>query len=102
DDWQKVLAEDYLRPTYHIGLLAAVGRRIRSNYLWILLIQTLAYAGKLAVHPTPVADWTQAVTRADVGPLPGEVMIFGGMLYVALWVGVALWSWRHDRARAAH
>ncbi|MCB1388582.1 MAG: DUF2270 domain-containing protein [Rhodobacteraceae bacterium] len=100
EDWQRTLAEDYLRPTYHISLLASVGRRIRSNYLWILLIQTLAYAGKIAVHPTPVQGWAQAVERADVGPLPGEVMIFGGAIYVALWMGIAVWSWRHDVARA--
>ena len=26
-------------------MYSAIARRIRSNYLWILLIQTLAYAG---------------------------------------------------------
>ncbi len=35
-DWQKVLAEDYWHPHYHIGFMTALGRRIRRNYLWIL------------------------------------------------------------------
>ena len=52
--WQKVLAEDYWHPHYHIGFMTAVGRRIRRNYLWILLIQTVSYIGKLIVHPVPL------------------------------------------------
>jgi len=101
EDWQKILAQDYLHPAYHIGLMLAIGRRIRRNYLWILLIQALAFAGKVAVHPTAVANWTEAVRRADVGPVPGEAVIACGLAYVALWTGIALWSWRADTARAA-
>ena len=37
-------------------LLPAVGRRLRQNYIWILLIQTIAYFGKIIIHPTPVAS----------------------------------------------
>ena len=101
EDWQKILAQDYLHPAYHIGLMLAVGRRIRRNYLWILLIQALAFAGKLMVHPTAVTSWDEAVRRAEVGPVPGEVVIVCGLLYVALWAGIALWSWRADATRAA-
>ena len=56
--WQDVLAEDYWRPHYHIGFMTAVGRRIRRNYLWILLIQTVSYIGKLIVHPPLVHGGT--------------------------------------------
>jgi uncharacterized membrane protein len=31
--WQRVLARDYREPRYHIGLLRAVGRRLRNNYI---------------------------------------------------------------------
>ncbi|GGF55812.1 MULTISPECIES: DUF2270 domain-containing protein [Mameliella] len=99
ENWQKTLAADYLRPTYHVTLMTAVGRRIRSNYLWILLIQSLAFAGKLAVHPTPVKTWDEAVSRADVGPVAGEVLIVAGVLYVAAAAGMALWSWQSDVKR---
>lgn len=101
ENWQKTLAEDYLRPRYHVSFLVAIGRRIRSNYLWILLIQTLAFAGKIAVHPTPITGWSQAINRADVGPIPGEVLITGGVLYVTIWTGLAIWSYRRDARRAA-
>jgi len=100
ENWQKVLAEDYQRPEYHVGYMTSVGRRIRRNYLWILLIQSLAYTGKLIVHPTPVTSVQQAMTRADVGPLPGEAVIAIGALYVLSWSGIALWSEWGDSARA--
>ncbi|MGY3436580.1 MULTISPECIES: DUF2270 domain-containing protein [unclassified Marinovum] len=96
ENWQKTLAEDYLHPRYHVGFLTSVGRRIRSNYLWILLIQTLAFGGKIAVHPTPVESWAQAADRANVGPIPGEFLFAGGFIYVTVWVGIAIWSYRAD------
>jgi uncharacterized membrane protein len=100
ENWQKVLAYDYMRPKYHVPYMVAVGRRIRRNYLWILLIQSLAFAGKIAVHPTAVQSWDQAFRRADVGPLPGEVIIGFGTVYMVAWVFLAFWSDRDDARRA--
>lgn len=99
ENWQKVLADDYMRPRYHVTYMTAFGRRIRRNYLWILLIQSLAYAGKIVVHPTPLTSFEQAMRRADVGPLPGEVVIGFGVLYVASWAGIAAWSQWSDSRR---
>ncbi|MDA7426984.1 DUF2270 domain-containing protein [Primorskyibacter aestuariivivens] len=100
ENWQKVLAQDYLKPHYHVGLLIATGRRIRRNYLWILLIQSLAFIGKLMVHPTSVESFEQLIRRADVGPLPGEVIIGIGLVYVLTWAGLAYWSYREDIKRS--
>lgn len=100
ENWQQVLARDYLQPRYHVGLLIAIGRRIRRNYLWILLIQSLAFAGKLAVHPTPITSLNEAFDRANVGPVPGEFIIGFGILYVMTWSVIAWWSYRVDVARA--
>jgi len=98
--WQSVLAGDYLQPRYHVSYMTAVGRRIRRNYLWILLIQSLAYAGKIIVHPDPVPDIGAALRRADVGPVPGAIVVALGLLYVATWSMIALWSYFSDRRRA--
>nr|WP_223163154.1 DUF2270 domain-containing protein [Roseivivax sediminis] len=98
ENWQSVLAEDYLRPRYHVSFLVAVGRRIRRNYLWILLIQALAFAGKITVHPEPAPSLAAAIERADIGPVPGVVILALGALYVASWSAIALWSWLRDRA----
>ena len=100
EDWQRVLANDYLRPRYHVPLMVAMGRRIRRNYFWILLIQTLAFAGKIAVHPTPAASVDEALRRADIGPLPGELIAAMGAIYVLVFGATALWSKRDDFARS--
>jgi len=100
DGWQRQLAEDYWHPRYHVSYGVAVGRRIRRNYFWILLIQTLAYLGKLVVHPTPLENLSQLYVRADIGPLRGEFVLAIGGFYVLTWGLIALWSWQDDIRRA--
>lgn len=100
DRWNHVLAEDYLHPTYHISFMTALARRIRRNYLWILLIQSLAFLGKLMIHPTPVQSWDAFVTRADIGPLPGEIILMIGAVYCLAGAGLANWVARSDAMRA--
>lgn len=99
ENWQTILAEDYSHPRYHVSYLTAVARRVRSNYLWILLIQTLAYCGKITVHPFPVQGIAGFINRADIGPIPGEVVLAGGLLYVLTWTGLAVWITRVDSHR---
>ena len=99
ENWQTILAEDYSHPRYHVSYLTAIARRVRSNYLWILLIQTLAYCGKITVHPFPVQGIAGFINRADIGPIPGEVVLAGGLLYVLTWTGLAVWITRVDSHR---
>jgi len=101
DGWTEVLANDYLHPHFHIPYHIAMGRRIQRNYLWILCIQSLAYLGKIIVHPTPIASFEQVWQRAAIGPIPGQVMALGGVIYIAAWVGLALYTARHDSRRHA-
>jgi uncharacterized membrane protein len=99
DGWQRTLAHDYREPRYHIGLLRAVGRRLRNNYIWILLIQTIAYFGKIVIHPAPVMSLDELLQRATVGPIPGELMILGGVLYNGAGIAIALTTWYLDRIK---
>lgn len=99
ENWQRLLAEDYSHPRYHVTYLTAIARRVRSNYLWILLIQSLAYCGKITVHPVPVQGFAGFVNRADIGPLPGEFVLAAGAVYVLCWTGLALWITRVDARR---
>ncbi len=99
-NWQEILANDYLKPEYHVGYFTAVGRRIRRSYLWILLIQTFAYLGKLFIHPFPVRELRLFIDRADVGPIPGEIILAGGVVYICTF-GILASHVRHQDARNA-
>lgn len=99
DDWQRSLADDYLFPRYHVSYMTAVARRVRSNYLWILLIQTVAYLGKLIVHPYPVYDMRAFLIRADIGPVPGILVLIFGAIYIVTWLALAVWIGRKDAER---
>ncbi|QHQ34203.1 DUF2270 domain-containing protein [Algicella marina] len=101
EGWQRTLAEDYWQPRYHVSIWVAIGRRIRRNYLWILLIQTTAYCGKLLVHPEPLESFSQLLERAAIGPVSGTVILGLGGAYCLTWAVAAYWSWRDDTRRAA-
>jgi len=97
--WQHTLARDYREPRYHIGYLRALGRRLRNNYIWILLIQTIAYFGKIIIHPTPVASLDQLWQRATVGPIPGELLVAGGLVYNGACIALAVTTMVLDRKK---
>lgn len=100
DHWQDRLADDYLHPAYHVSMWTAIGRRIRRNYFWILLIQAAAYMGKLVVHPTPLESYDQLLARASIGPLPGLWVLVIGALYCISWGVIAYISEKKDEKRA--
>lgn len=98
-NWQKTLAADYARPRYHVSYLTAVARRIRSNYLWILLIQALAYLGKILVHPFPAKTVEEFIGRATIGPVPGLVILAIGAVYIGVFCALAVWVRGKDSRR---
>ncbi|KAB2941455.1 MAG: DUF2270 domain-containing protein [Hyphomicrobium sp.] len=99
--WPQVLARDYCEPRHHISLARAIGRRLRRNYIWILGIQTLAYYAKVAVHPVPMSNLAELVQRAAVGPIPGELVLLGGVLFTTGWITFALVTYYLDRTKHA-
>jgi uncharacterized membrane protein len=97
--WTHRLAEDYRQPHYHLDFLDAIGRRLRRNYSWILLVQALSYFGKLAIHPDPLTTAAQVWERAAVGPIPGKLMILAGLLFHSCWIVLAVWTLERERRR---
>ena len=69
-DWNEVLADDLKRLRLHMGLLDAVGLRLRRNYGWIFAIQIVSYWSKIGVHPTPLASFGDLWERTAVGRCP--------------------------------
>lgn len=97
-EWSKMLADDYEMPHYHISLVRAAGRRLRSNYSWILAIQAVAYYGKIAIHPEPLISLSQAFERASIGPIPGALVMLAGLVFHLSWVVFACVTLRLDQA----
>lgn len=97
--WRDVLATDYTHPRHHITLWQATGRRLRRNYSWIFAIQTMAYLGKITIHPAPAAGFGEIVARAAIGPIPGWAVLTAGALYNSGWLAFGLWSLAQDRAK---
>ena len=99
--WNTLLASDYERPRFHVSYLRAIGRRLRSNYAYILVIQAIAYYGKLAIHPLPAGTWSTFVSRAAVGPLPGLLVVLCGLAFHGSWALLAIVTYQSEkRARA--
>src|ERR1700730_18080141 len=96
--WTELLAKDYCDPRYHISFARAIGRRLRRTYAWIFLIQAVAYYGKLAIHPTPLASLAELWERAAIGPIPGVLVVVAGVLFHGGWAVFALITYRIEIA----
>jgi uncharacterized membrane protein len=80
-EWAESLAESLLNPEFPISMWEAFGRRFRRNYLWIFLVLAVAWVLKGFLHPTPVTSWDQFLTRSDLGPIPGWIMVTAGLIF---------------------
>lgn len=100
--WNRLLAEDYRHPEFHISFIRAVGRRLRKNYGYILGVQAIAYYGKLAIHPVSAPSLDGFLTRAAIGPVPGLYVVLAGLLFHGTWITIAVVTLIIDgRARRA-
>jgi uncharacterized membrane protein len=89
DAWSEHLAEDLLRPHFTVGLWEAVGRRLRRNYIWVFMLLALAWVIKIAIHPAPVANFTEFLQRAALGTLPGWIVVTVFAIYNGLVFAIA-------------
>ena len=93
-EWAEHLSTDLITPHFTISEWEAVGRRLRSNYLWIFILLALSWTLKIYIHPTPIPTVTEAerkvfwdivFERAQVGLAPGwAVVLVGGIFNLAI------------------
>lgn len=90
-EWAESLAENLLSPQFPISMLEAFGRRLRRNYIWILLILYASWLAKIWLYPEPPVGMQEFWERAAVGPLAGEIIFglglvfYGAMFFLALY-----------------
>jgi uncharacterized membrane protein len=88
-DWRRALIEALRTPYSYppVGMLGAVGWRLRRNYLWIYAAVLLTWIAKLEIAGGGAAD---LIAGANIGRVPGGV-VWGivGAMYLIL-IGVAM------------
>jgi uncharacterized membrane protein len=52
-EWQKLVCEDLLLPSFKISVFEAVGRRLKRNYAFIFMIILVAWVTKIFLHANP-------------------------------------------------
>jgi uncharacterized membrane protein len=52
-EWQKLVCEDLLLPSFKISVFEAVGRRLKRNYVFIFMIILVAWITKIFLHASP-------------------------------------------------
>jgi uncharacterized membrane protein len=57
-DWQRLMCEDLLLPSFKISKLEALGRRLKRNYVYLYVLILGAWLTKIFLHaPTPISSW---------------------------------------------
>lgn len=66
--WQRLVCEDLLLPSFKITRLEALGRRLRRNYGFIFAIVLVAWITKIFLHADPKIDsWETFYQALHVG-----------------------------------
>ena len=97
-EWADHISADLISPHFTISEWEAVGRRLRSNYLWIFILLALSWTLKIYIHPSAIPTGTEAerkmfwdvfFQRATVGLAPGWFVVLTGALFNAVTIFVA-------------
>ena len=89
-EWAEHISADLLNPHFTISEWEALGRRLRSNYLWIFILLALSWTLKVYIHPSPIISSDPRISpfdiflqRASVGLAPGWFVLLVGMIFNA-------------------
>ncbi|MEZ5425860.1 MAG: DUF2270 domain-containing protein [Pyrinomonadaceae bacterium] len=92
-EWAEHISADLLSPHFTISEWEAIGRRLRSNYIWIFVLLALSWGLKIYIHPYPIPSttpaekaefWNVLFNRAQVGIAPGWFVILVGFIFNAV------------------
>lgn len=85
-EWQRLVCEDLIMPSFKITRLEAIGRRLKRNYAFIFAIIMVAWTMKLLVHAqTPINSFYGFYQALAVSELPswlGCVVYFGTIISI--------------------
>jgi uncharacterized membrane protein len=96
--WNRELAGDYEKLHFHISFMEAMGRRLRRNYSLMFGVQAFSYVTKICVHPVPIRSFEDLWQHAEIGPIPGQIVLICGFLFHGGLVTLALLTLKGQRA----
>lgn len=92
-EWQKLVCEDLLLPSFKISRLEAIGRRLKRNYMFIFVIILVAWLMKVALHSNPEKGFSGYYDALAVGRIPawfiGIVMVVTYVIVISITIFVA-------------
>src|SRR4051812_4410603 len=97
-EWADHISADLVAPHFTISEWEAVGRRLRANYLWIFILLALSWLLKVYIHPFPAPNIEAFVGRAQVGIVPGWIVVIVGMFFNTGMFGLAIFTLRLKNA----
>lgn len=88
-EWQRLVCEDLILPSFKISRLEAVGRRLKRNYVFIFAIIIVAWMTKIVMHAkTPLHSWAAFYEALAVGEIPSWFV--GGALVLTIVTAIGL------------
>jgi uncharacterized membrane protein len=91
-EWKKLVCEDLILPSFKIGRLEAVGRRLKRNYVFIFILIMIAWVMKIFLHATEPIESVPAFYRAlRVGHIPSWLVAFIFVGTLATVIGIAIY-----------
>jgi uncharacterized membrane protein len=82
-DWQRLVCEDLILPSFKISRLEAFARRLKRNYAFIIAIIIVAWLTKIFMDAKPaIHSWSAFYQALSVGELPGWLV--GAILLITL------------------
>ena len=109
ENWAQSLGDDLRQPKFLVSLGTAISRRLKRNYVWMLLILLLAWVLKITtprlqdpdVHRDFVGSLREIIGNADLGPLPGWLIIAIVVLFYC-WVAYATFRETEKAGELSH
>jgi uncharacterized membrane protein len=93
-------------PRFHMPWWEAVGRRLRRNYLAIYFVLLGSWLIVLMTHPTSTTSVPEIIHRASIGPIPGELVFLGMIVFYTGLMSLSIYSYwtsrRTKRLPAGH
>ncbi len=90
-EWQRLVCEDLILPSFKISRIEAVGRRLKRNYAFIIGIILVAWMTKLFMHAKPpIHSWSAFYDALGVGELPGWLV---GAVLAFTTIGTIALTW---------